>query len=779
MEATRRQRLSGGVLATALLALAIISALSASTAAARTRSAAPAAAPSASCLIHSLPSFVAQGEFATAATVGDVIEVECNPFVYGTGAEITITASQLYSRCNEISWYVPNENGQFREARGRSVNLHLDVDGNANVGLIAGPHCMPGESLITLDENEPPYETFTTSFQVLPAVNTPQGVYAMPPSQVEDAESSGVVTLVEAEFTGASEAKVRLASQQLYDRCQRGDKLLWVRENRQIVGGPELADEHAVELDNNGNGFALAIGSDSCAEGPSLIEADLESSPFTTETTEFTVLPPQVTEEPAFAIEKRQEIEGSGAGFTTAPLTGQVGDTVDYEIIVTDTSNVTETFTNFNDPHCDAGTVHGGPGVNALVPGEATTYTCHHRITTGGTYVNQASDTGLTVGGRPLEKTSNQVEVTTPVPAPGFAIEKLQEIAGSGAGFASAPLTGLVGQTVDYEILVKNTGNVPLKFSAFTDAQCDSGTIAGGPGSSAVGPGATTTYTCSHQLVSPGTVVNVATVTGTPPEEGPTTHSSEPVEVSVAAAEPGFSVEKLQRIAGSGGSFTTAQLTAAVGATVEYEIIVKDTGNVPLTLSSFSDPRCDAGTIAGGPGAAPLAAGASTTFTCTHLVTTSTNVVNVATVRATPPGEPPLPPMESPKVEVVVPGPGSGVAPQTAGVGETPHGAVLACTIAKPVLRGISGPERGTFTVKVSAAGISKVTFYLDGHKIKTLTHSQAKGGTFKLTINAHKLPYGLHRVSFKTLMTSSNCASIASSSPFVRPRAAVAPFTG
>src|SRR5690348_2371448 len=65
---------------------------------------APGVSPSrpATCLIHSLPSFVAQGEFATSATVADVIEVECNPFVYGTGATVTITAAQLSSRCQEI-----------------------------------------------------------------------------------------------------------------------------------------------------------------------------------------------------------------------------------------------------------------------------------------------------------------------------------------------------------------------------------------------------------------------------------------------------------------------------------------------------------------------------------------------------------------------------------------------------------------------------------------------------------------------------------------------------
>src|SRR4029077_13088306 len=46
------------------------------------------------CVVHSLPGgFVAQGEFSTAATVADVVEVECNPAIYGTGSKMKITAS--------------------------------------------------------------------------------------------------------------------------------------------------------------------------------------------------------------------------------------------------------------------------------------------------------------------------------------------------------------------------------------------------------------------------------------------------------------------------------------------------------------------------------------------------------------------------------------------------------------------------------------------------------------------------------------------------------------
>ena len=223
--------------------------------------------------------------------VGDVIEISCDPYVYSSGARVTLTASQLYSRCHKIAWLDPNDLGAISENVGRSFSVHLDVDGNANVGLFAGPDCMVGESLITLDENESPYETFTTSFQVLPAVNTPPGLYITPASQVEDAESSGVITIAQAEFPGASEQYVRIGAEQLYDRCQRGPHL-YITGVDHGRPGPELTQ--AIQLDNNGNGFAMLIGSDSCAEGTSLIESDLESSPFTTQTGTFTVEAPRV-----------------------------------------------------------------------------------------------------------------------------------------------------------------------------------------------------------------------------------------------------------------------------------------------------------------------------------------------------------------------------------------------------------------------------------------------------------------------------------------------------
>ena len=125
-------------------------------------------------------------------------------------------------------------------------------------------------------------------------------------------------------------------------------------------------------------------------------------------------------------------------------------------------------------------------------------------------------------------------------PEPGFSIQKLQKIAGGSGPFTTSTLTsGHVGQTVDYEIVVTNTGNVPLTFSNFTDPHCDEGTITGGPGANPVAAGASTTYLCDHVLseadLAEGTYSNTATETGTPPEGAgaPITHTSNTVVVKV------------------------------------------------------------------------------------------------------------------------------------------------------------------------------------------------------------------------------------------------------
>lgn len=67
------------------------------------------------------------------------------------------------------------------------------------------------------------------------------------------------------------------------------------------------------------------------------------------------------------------------------------------------------------------------------------------------------------------------------------------------------------------------------------------------------------------------------------------------------AATPGFTVEKLQKIAGTVGPYTSTRITGEVGDTVDYEIVVKNNiGNVPLSIGSEDVVDHNCGPISGG-----------------------------------------------------------------------------------------------------------------------------------------------------------------------------------
>jgi hypothetical protein len=443
--------------------------------------------------------------------------------------------------------------------------------------------------------------------------------------------------------------------------------------------------------------------------------------------------------EPSFSIEKLQRIAGTST-YTTDELTGKTGQTVEYEIVVSNTGNVPLTFSEFSDPKCEM--ISGGPS-GPVAPGKSATYTCKRLLTEVRPYANSATDTGTPPegDGQPQTQSSNTVLVNV-VPEPAFSIEKRQEIAGSGKGYTTEVLKGIVGGTVNYQITVKNTGNVPMTFSDIVDDKCDEGTLAGGPGEGAVAPGESTIYTCTHLVTtadkSAGLIENTATDTGAPPEgEGsPVTHTSNAVDVVLPTphvvfgiscksvtfkftgfpnvpgntvtevvkadgkvvykgkftfnganaentvsinlppgthalaihvgyrtnsligetdrklsitceAEPALLLEKLQKIDGTEEPFTTSTIVGHVGQRVDYEIVAMNNGNVPLTLSEFTDEGCDEGTVSGGPGATPVAPQGRTTYFCSHVLTSfdelSGTYMNTASATGTPPegeGEP-------------------------------------------------------------------------------------------------------------------------------------------
>ncbi|HEX6714672.1 MAG TPA: hypothetical protein VF066_14870, partial [Thermoleophilaceae bacterium] len=96
----------------------------------------------------------------------------------------------------------------------------------------------------------------------------------------------------------------------------------------------------------------------------------------------------------------------------------------------------------------------------------------------------------------------------------------------------------------------------------------------------------------------------------------------------IASPSCGLTIDKKVSLTGDPGTFvdSTAQfpLAATIGDTVTYSMTLKNTGTADLTVD-LTDPVCDPASISGPDGrdgsADPLAAGASVTYTCTHVLT--------------------------------------------------------------------------------------------------------------------------------------------------------------
>jgi hypothetical protein len=285
-------------------------------------------AEAANCKIYTLPGLMRQGEFGNVGSVGDIVNVECNPAVFPGGTVVELSDAQLQSRClgltggkeffHGVGWVNPNEfsKGTPAIAVGNSIKVELDGDGNVNVALIAGPNCAVGGTVISghteVGKGNTTVESFAAGFAVEPAKPSPEGATLMPKEQVEDEESSSVATLLQVEFP-SSEAKVRVAAPELFSRCEVAPfglpeaKVIWVRPDftgipvgigKELAGGiaVEAGGQEALKTDNDGNAFVIALGAESCKPGKSYFEVDEEASPFTTEEPSFTILPPQPTE---------------------------------------------------------------------------------------------------------------------------------------------------------------------------------------------------------------------------------------------------------------------------------------------------------------------------------------------------------------------------------------------------------------------------------------------------------------------------------------------------
>ncbi len=246
-----------------------------------------------------------------------------------------------------------------------------------------------------------------------------------------------------------------------------------------------------------------------------------------------------------------------------------VGDTIAYTFLVTNTGNVTLDPVTVTDPK--VGTVTCPPG--ALAPGASKTCTATYTLTQAdvdaGVVNNTATATGTPPTGQPV--TAGDTTATPLVRTPRVALEK------------NADTTGPVqaGDQITYTFTVTNTGNVTLTNLTVVDPMVGTVTCA----ATTLAPGEQTTctaapYTVTTADVSAGSVVNQATASA---DGGGGAHvtSQDQVEVATASApEPSIRLEKRADTAGP----------VRPGDEVIFTFTVTNTGNVTLTKVRVEDP---------------------------------------------------------------------------------------------------------------------------------------------------------------------------------------------
>ncbi|MDT4891216.1 MAG: hypothetical protein QOE97_251, partial [Pseudonocardiales bacterium] len=268
---------------------------------------------------------------------------------------------------------------------------------------------------------------------------------------------------------------------------------------------------------------------------------------------------------------------------------------------------------------------------------------------TAGAAIN---NTATVSGADPDPNPSNNTATTaTAVQSPSLTLTK-----------STSPATvTTVGQTVTYNFLVTNTGNVALSgigidetsFSgtgSLSAITCPSSTLSVNASETC-----TATYSVSQADVDAGTINNTATAHGTPPAT--TTPANSPPSSATVTAPPAPAISVVKSASPSDtGSFTAGQA-------ITYSFLITNTGNVTLTnvhptegaftgSGSMSAPVCPAG-------AASLMPDAQVTCTATYTLTQTDvdagSVSNAATATGTPPGN--TAPPTSPPSSVTIPTP--------------------------------------------------------------------------------------------------------------------------
>ncbi|WP_188504102.1 DUF7507 domain-containing protein, partial [Parapedobacter pyrenivorans] len=234
-----------------------------------------------------------------------------------------------------------------------------------------------------------------------------------------------------------------------------------------------------------------------------------------------------------------------------------------------------------------------------------------------GIVVNQAKVSGDDPVGNPTSEVPSD-NPDTPQPNDPTVVEFTQQPGLSLTKRTTGEGPFAVDDYINYEIVVRNTGNVTLTDIVVTDNNAE---IVSDSPIASLAPGATATVTARHQItqadINDGMVVNQAKVTGDDPDGNPIAEVPSDNPDTPQPNDPTV-VELTQRPALSLTKRATSEGPYALGKYISYEITVRNTGNVTLTGVTVTDDNAEI--IAGIP-IAQLTPNAIATIIARHQIT--------------------------------------------------------------------------------------------------------------------------------------------------------------
>ena len=313
-----------------------------------------------------------------------------------------------------------------------------------------------------------------------------------------------------------------------------------------------------------------------------------------------------MTANPSMSIQKTK-VENDGANDKM-----DVGETIDYTIVITNTGNITlnsitltEILTDGNGNQTDLigdltlvsinDVVTTETSVSSLAVGDKATYTLTYTVTqtamNSGQVTNVATVTGSTPAGTTLPVTTSEQVVSLMGQEPAMTVTKTATENDNNDGLD-------LGETITYTIVVENTGNVELTDvvvtdNALVDLAGESLSLTDGPTYNGTGifdgilsvsetVTYTATFTVDQQAINAGGLTNTASATATSPAGENISEDSNTVSTTISAIAR-LEVSKTYVIDDNGDGVD------GVGDFIEYTITVENTGDIALENLSIED----------------------------------------------------------------------------------------------------------------------------------------------------------------------------------------------